>query len=54
MNALQPLWTAGKVMSHTSEHQAIIEILKTIERETGWGTGWRVDDLREYWGDEEE
>jgi hypothetical protein len=54
VNALQPLWTAGKVMSHPSEHQAIISIFKMIERETGWGTEWRCNDLREYWGDEDE
>ncbi|PWY70621.1 MFS sugar transporter [Aspergillus eucalypticola CBS 122712] len=30
-----PLWLAGKVMSHHSEHTAIIETLTRIERETG-------------------
>ncbi|KAL4804427.1 fungal-specific transcription factor domain-containing protein [Aspergillus unguis] len=51
-NALQPLWIAGKVMSHHSEHGAIVETLTRIERETGWATAWRVDDLREFWGDD--
>ncbi|KAL5339516.1 fungal-specific transcription factor domain-containing protein [Aspergillus crustosus] len=49
-NALQPLWIAGKVMSHHSEHDAIIETLTRIERETGWASAWRVEDLREFWG----
>ncbi|KAL2797797.1 fungal-specific transcription factor domain-containing protein [Aspergillus keveii] len=53
-NALQPLWIAGKVMSHHSEHAAIIETLTRIERETGWATAWRVEDLREFWGDDVE
>ncbi|OJK04033.1 hypothetical protein ASPACDRAFT_22613, partial [Aspergillus aculeatus ATCC 16872] len=53
-NALQPLWLAGKVMSHHSEHAAIIQTLTRIERETGWATSWRAEDLREFWGDEEE
>ncbi|KAL4795177.1 hypothetical protein BDV19DRAFT_399024 [Aspergillus venezuelensis] len=53
-NALQPLWIAGKVMSHYSEHGAIIETLNRIERETGWATAWRVDDLRDFWGDDGE
>ncbi|GLA57124.1 hypothetical protein AtubIFM54640_003249 [Aspergillus tubingensis] len=53
-NALQPLWLAGKVMSHHSEHTAIIETLTRIERETGWATAWRVEDLKEFWGDEDE
>ncbi|GKZ19374.1 hypothetical protein AbraIFM66951_010984 [Aspergillus brasiliensis] len=49
-----PLWLAGKVMSHHSEHTAIIETLTRIERETGWATAWRVEDLKEFWGDEDE
>ncbi|XHG01026.1 hypothetical protein AWENTII_004432 [Aspergillus wentii] len=53
-NALQPLWLAGKVMSHYSEHAAIVETLTRIERETGWATAWRVEDLKEFWGDEDE
>jgi hypothetical protein len=51
INALQPLWIAGKIMSHASEHEAILEILTSIERETGWATAWRVQDLKDYWGD---
>ncbi|KAL4922364.1 hypothetical protein BDW62DRAFT_197044 [Aspergillus aurantiobrunneus] len=51
-NALQPLWIAGKVMSHHSEHAAIVETLTRIERETGWATAWRVEDLRDFWGDD--
>jgi hypothetical protein len=50
-NALQPLWIAGKVMSHYSEHEAIIGTLSRIERETGWATAWRAEDLKDLWGD---
>lgn len=39
-------------MSHHSEHAAIVETLTRIERETGWATAWRVEDLREFWGDD--
>ncbi|KAE8371242.1 hypothetical protein BDV26DRAFT_286933 [Aspergillus bertholletiae] len=53
-NALQPLWLAGKAMSHYSEHAAIIEILTRIERETGWATAWRVEDLKEFWGEDDD
>jgi hypothetical protein len=38
-------------MSHPTEHQAILGILAHIEKETGWATSWRAEDLREYWGD---
>lgn len=51
INALQPLWISGKLMSHPTEHRIILDLLKRIEKETGWATSWRVQDLREYWGD---
>lgn len=38
-------------MSHPSEHRAILRILDRIEKEVGWDTKWRADDLKEYWGD---
>lgn len=50
-NSLQPLWIAGKCMSHPEEHRAILDALETIERETGWKTKWRAEDLKEFWGD---
>jgi hypothetical protein len=50
-NGLQPLWIAGRCMSHPTEHRAILDLLEKIERESGWGTRWRADDLREFWGD---
>ena len=50
-NTIQPLWIAGRCMSHPSEHKAILELMERIERESGWGTRTRADDLREFWGD---
>lgn len=41
-------------MSHHSEHTAIVQILVRIERETGWATSWRVEDLKEVWGEYDE
>lgn len=51
INGLQPLWIAGKIMSHETEHQAILDVLTRIEKDTGWATAWRSDDLKDYWGD---
>jgi hypothetical protein len=48
-NSVQPLWIAGRCMSHPSEHKAILEMLDRIERESGWRTNWRVDDLKEFY-----
>lgn len=50
-NSIQPLWIAGQWMSHPSEQKVILELLERIERETGWGTKWRAEDLMEFWGD---
>ena len=50
-NGIQPLWIAGRCMSHPTEHRAILELLERIERESGWGTRWRAKDLKELWGD---
>ncbi|KAK4936050.1 hypothetical protein LTR10_023000 [Elasticomyces elasticus] len=53
INSLQPLWIAGKIMSHGTEHQAILDLLGQIERESGWATAWRAEDLKDYWGEME-
>ncbi|OHF00466.1 hypothetical protein CORC01_04216 [Colletotrichum orchidophilum] len=50
-NSVQPLWIAGRCMSHITEHRAILQLLEKIETESGWGTKWRADDLKEFWGD---
>lgn len=50
-NSIQPLWLAGQIMSHPTEHQAIVEIYTRIEKETGWGATWRANDLNHFWGD---
>lgn len=50
-NSIQPLWIAGRCMSHPAEHRAILELYAKIERESGWSTKWRADDLQEFWGD---
>ncbi|OTB05535.1 hypothetical protein M426DRAFT_56747 [Hypoxylon sp. CI-4A] len=50
-NSIQPLWIAGRYMSHHAEHRAILETYKLIEKETGWGAKWRADDLQAFWGD---
>lgn len=47
-------WLAGKVMSHCSDHAAIVEMLNRMERKTGWATAWRVGDLRSLGGEDED
>lgn len=49
-NAIQPLWVAGRMFSHNSEHSAIVKLIRSIEAMTGWGTCWRISDLEHTWG----
>ena len=50
INAIQPLYVAGKILSHRSEHIIIAKLVKSIERTTGWGAIWRLKDLERIWG----
>jgi hypothetical protein len=50
INAIQPLYIAGKILSHRSEHIIIARLVKTIETTTGWGAIWRLKDLERAWG----
>lgn len=49
-NAIQPLWVAGKLLSHRSEHSVLVRLIWNIEALTGWGTCWRISDLEAVWG----
>jgi hypothetical protein len=49
-NAIQPLWVAGKLLSHPVEHKAVADLIASIEAKTGWGAKWRIADLKETWG----
>ncbi|KAH7399963.1 fungal-specific transcription factor domain-containing protein [Cadophora sp. MPI-SDFR-AT-0126] len=53
-NAIQPLWVAGKLLSHPTEHRLIVDLIKQIEVETGWSGTWRLRDLRDLWGYDKE
>jgi len=49
-NALQPLWVAGRLLSHPVEHKAVADLIRSIEAKTGWGGQWRIADLKKVWG----
>ncbi|KAH8646875.1 hypothetical protein BX600DRAFT_443845 [Xylariales sp. PMI_506] len=49
-NAIQPLWVAGRLLSHKSEHSILVKLIWNIESLTGWGTCWRIKDLEAAWG----
>ena len=49
-NAIQPLWIAGRLLSHKSEHALLVKLFKRIETSTGWINNWRIADLELTWG----
>ncbi|KAK3938181.1 putative c6 transcription protein [Diplogelasinospora grovesii] len=49
-NAIQPLWVAGRLLSHKSEHDLVVKLIRGIEATTGWGASWRIADLETAWG----
>ncbi|KAE8308533.1 hypothetical protein BDV41DRAFT_592069 [Aspergillus transmontanensis] len=50
INAIQPLYIAGKLLTHRREHIAVAKLFRTIEQTTGWGALWRLRDLEAVWG----
>lgn len=50
INAIQPLYVAGKLLSHRSEHLSVARLFKIIDKTTGWGAMWRLKDLERVWG----
>jgi hypothetical protein len=50
INAIQPLYIAGKLLSHRSEHLVVARLFKVIDKTTGWGALWRLKDLERAWG----
>ncbi|KFY45548.1 hypothetical protein V495_02923 [Pseudogymnoascus sp. VKM F-4514 (FW-929)] len=50
INAIQPLYIAGKLLTHRSEHLLVARLFKIIDKTTGWGAMWRLKDLERAWG----
>ncbi|KAL7925381.1 hypothetical protein ACQKWADRAFT_283847 [Trichoderma austrokoningii] len=50
INAIQPLYIAGRLLTHPREHLEVARIFKIIDRTTGWGAIWRLKDLEAEWG----
>ncbi|OAP64971.1 hypothetical protein AYL99_00943 [Fonsecaea erecta] len=49
-NAIQPLYVAGKLFTHPDEQNIIVNLIDSIEARTGWGSRWRIKDLKAAWG----
>ncbi|KAF2119601.1 fungal-specific transcription factor domain-containing protein [Lophiotrema nucula] len=49
-NAIQPLWVAGKLLTHSTEQALVVKTIRHIETMTGWTACWRIRDLENVWG----
>ncbi|KAH8700798.1 hypothetical protein BGW36DRAFT_425604 [Talaromyces proteolyticus] len=50
IHSLQPLFVSGQCLTELSERQTIVELLRSIEADTGWATEYRVKQLLREWG----
>ena len=48
--ALHPLFVAGQCLSEAGERRVIIDLLRGIEKDLGWATEYRVQQLLQQWG----
>ncbi|KAL8915424.1 MAG: hypothetical protein Q9172_006872 [Xanthocarpia lactea] len=48
--ALHPLFVAGQCLSEEGERRVIIDLLRGIEKDLGWATEYRVQQLLQQWG----
>lgn len=49
-NAIQPLWIAGRLLTHSEEQMLVVKTIRHIEASTGWTASWRIRDLENTWG----
>lgn len=54
INALHPLFVAGQCLTEAADRRVLLDLLRGIERDLGWATGYRGRQLLREWGWEEE
>jgi hypothetical protein len=50
IHGLQPLFVAGLCLENSAERKVILDLLRAIEMDLGWATGYRVNELLKEWG----
>jgi Fungal specific transcription factor domain len=50
VHSLQPLFVAGQCFTDPEERALVLDLLRDIERERGWATEFRVQQLLQEWG----
>jgi hypothetical protein len=54
IHSTQPLFTAGQCLSDLRERQVVLKLLRDVETDIGWATGYRVRQLLQQWESEEQ
>ncbi|OJJ47037.1 hypothetical protein ASPZODRAFT_15721 [Penicilliopsis zonata CBS 506.65] len=49
INSLQPLFVSGQCLRERRERHVVLNLLRGIEADLGWATGYRVSQLLEEW-----
>lgn len=50
IHMVQPLFVAGQCLEDRAERVVILDLLRGIETDMGWATGYRVTELLKEWG----
>lgn len=50
INALHPLYVAGQCLADTAERRVVVDLLRGVEKDLGWATEYRVQQLLQEWG----
>lgn len=54
IHALQPIFVAGQMSYETGERKVVVDLLRGVEMDLGWATEYRVQQLLQEWGWENE
>ncbi|GAB1194255.1 hypothetical protein APSETT444_003499 [Aspergillus pseudonomiae] len=54
INSLQPLFVSGQCLTEPREREMVLQLLRGIEFDLGWATGYRVKQLLREWGWDEQ
>ena len=49
IHSVQPLYVSGQCVSDPRERRGVLELLKAVERDLGWATEYRIQQLLREW-----
>ena len=48
--SIQPLFVAGQCLGNELERNNVLDMLEDVQNDTGWVTGYRIEQLKNEWG----